>query len=489
MNRNTFRLASLLSLALGLMGAGPASCGSPDPDLCLGLDEQACLQTDGCAPAYYQPRCLCASCPEGVECPPCSCDAPDFASCSAEQPEPPPADRCAGLEESACMFEPGCAPTYFATEPGVRCASDRCLGDFAGCVEAPDTRSCADLDEAACVANPKCEAFYWGDGGIPGIEVAGCQSSFVGCRDAQQACPALACMLWCENGMARDENGCESCACNTGCSSDADCSPGQRCDVPELICLPDGPCPVPTGLCVPAQNECRTDADCAAGQRCEAGLMDCAEGQDCVGAYGLCVTDQCPPVACLLFCDTGFARDENGCETCQCAPANCMADSDCAAGEVCDATTGTCVATGCQPVVCDLWCEGGFARDERGCEVCACQPAGCSSDADCALGQVCESFATCTAIGCPPPPPSACVERTCQYDSDCAADAVCRPDPMDPCSADGVYCLQPARRICQAPCAGLDEAGCVARVDCSATYVNGGGWCGNEMVFSSCSDR
>jgi hypothetical protein len=53
-----------------------------------------------------------------------------------------------------------------------------------------------------------------------------------------------------------------------------------------------------------------------------------------------------------------------------------------------DCGGGTCVASACDPVVCDLFCEFGFQTDEQGCEICACNepPApdcGCESDADC----------------------------------------------------------------------------------------------------------
>ncbi|MDC0674129.1 hypothetical protein [Nannocystis radixulma] len=87
------------------------------------------------------------------------------------------------------------------------------------------------------------------------------------------------------------------------------------------------------------------DKGCPEGQTCEIGL-------DCV------------PSACV--CDPVT-------EQINCTP---------------DCGGGTCVASLCDPVVCNLFCEFGFQKDEQGCEICACNepPApdcGCESDADC----------------------------------------------------------------------------------------------------------
>ena len=113
---------------------------------------------------------------------------------------------------------------------------------------------------------------------------------------------------------------------------------------------------------------------------------------------------------------------------------------------------------------------------------------GCASDADCAPGQVCEGMATCAGTDCPPPPPAMCVDRECTSDADCADGSVCVADPNDPCSTPDEQCFDIARHICRAPCAALDESACLARSDCSASYGQVGGWCGNEMGFIGCAD-
>jgi Cys-rich repeat protein len=90
---------------------------------------------------------------------------------------------------------------------------------------------------------------------------------------------------------------------------------------------------------------------------------------------------------------------------CGAGPAACVADADCAAGEV-------CVDGACQPAaecVADADCAAGEA-----CVDGACQPAAeCVADADCAAGEVCVG-------GACEPAPAACVA-----DADCAAGEAC----------------------------------------------------------------
>jgi hypothetical protein len=71
-----------------------------------------------------------------------------------------------------------------------------------------------------------------------------------------------------------------------------------------------------------------------------------------------------------------------------CVPSACTCDEE-SQQVICtpDCGGGTCVdAALCDPVACDLFCEFGFQKDEMGCEICACNPppgCGCQADADC----------------------------------------------------------------------------------------------------------
>lgn len=307
--------------------------------------------------------------------------------------------------------------------------------------------------------------------------------------------------LQCMNGI------CINYFCPSDCSSDRECGEGFICQpvncltpegisgtqcVPaEIHCNSYTPCPVgmecqfydgcyldettgeivcvDDGICVPVQNDiCYSDLDCAAGQICF--FLDYAETGTCIA--------QCEPVTCDLYCEFGFKVDENGCEICVCneepnCPSECLSDADCGEGFICeqiycltpDGIPGSqCVYNnGCEPVMCDLYCEFGFKVDETGCEICVCNerpmecggfaglpcpegyecqydqnipdsmgvcvpvntcPFECVEDFDCGLGYTCEAVRCITADGqtgsvCSP------VIETCSYDSDCAANEVC----------------------------------------------------------------
>ncbi|ELT93045.1 hypothetical protein CAPTEDRAFT_59738, partial [Capitella teleta] len=56
----------------------------------------------------------------------------------------------------------------------------------------------------------------------------------------------------------------------------------------------------------------------------------------------------CPDLVCTVFCENGFKKDENGCDICQCAKPECP------------------------EVMCDVYCENGFKKNENGCDICQC---------------------------------------------------------------------------------------------------------------------
>lgn len=238
-------------------------------------------------------------------------------------------------------------------------------------------------------------------------------------------CERLACPpIWCEYGYATDASGCPTCTCN----------PPPSC----------GPAP----LCDPY---------------CEFGVRIDARG---------CPTCECnpPPVCtgmvCPVYCEFGNVIDASGCPTCECNP-----------------------PPTCSPVACGLYCEFGFARDSSGCEICACNPPPpppgslCSSDYECAPGNVCDfSMPVCAAPDClpgSPCPPSmcwgtclpstTCVPVTCDLycpygfarDASGCETCACNPPPPPPPPP-------PPVRLC------LDDTGC-------ATYE----YCDHSICFTA----
>lgn len=119
------------------------------------------------------------------------------------------------------------------------------------------------------------------------------------------------------------------------------------------------------------------------------------------------------------------------------ADTSCIADSDCAVGELCDSVTETC-ATECTT---DAECAPGeicVDRAEQDGSICIAD-SGCTTDADCASGETCNTdTGTCEASSCTTD--ADCPNGTCNTDtgqceaagctdnSDCASDQVCNSD-------------------------------------------------------------
>lgn len=298
--------------------------------------------------------------------------------------------------------------------------------DPKGCV--PPPAACAGLDEAACLARSDCSPSYAEVAdrcaGAGDTRCGGFSQVFKSCEP--KGCAPVTCELYCEGGFARDESGCEVCACQppAGCTSDAQCAPGERCGMFLGACKPGGECPPQTGRCVPVDPGCASDADCGPSERCAHYPVDCVQGYECEPLPG-----RCEPV--IQSCEQ---LDEKA----------CLARADCEAmyeGPRCGndpepAHFVGCKPAACLPVMCLLYCEKGFQTDERGCPTCACDDS-CQSDADCGAGQVC----SLPEIVCPPGMActqvarGACVDapKSCTDDGQCAAGERCSFNPMLNC--------------------------------------------------------
>lgn len=122
-----------------------------------------------------------------------------------------------------------------------------------------------------------------------------------------------------------------------------------------------------------------------AGDDSGAPATECAMAADCVLASSSCCG--CPEFA---MPDQGWV---DGCEVVECPPPE--DDAPCGAVTA-DCVSGVCTVA-CQPVTCELSCEGGFAVDATGCQVCAC--AGGSDAPQCTLDTDCVAVAA-DCCGC-----------------------------------------------------------------------------------------
>ena len=202
---------------------------------------------------------------------------------------------------------------------------------------------------------------------------------------------------------------CYESVCDATCTPQetASCGPGTSCtSTPKgELCVPDDCGCAPGMVCV--NNQC---VDACQGVVCPGSLacvtgscidlcaqIQCPAGQSC--SAGVC-SSPCNCFAGNLGCPTaGTACDSGG--TDQCVPAACVGVS-CAAGQVCDATSGTCVSFCNSAVMCP---SGQKCVDPGGC-VPLC------------TGVTCTGFLTCD------PTTGMCVDMTCQNVT-CFAPEVC----------------------------------------------------------------
>ena len=244
------------------------------------------------------------------------------------------------------------------------------------------------------------------------------------------------------------------------------------------------------GQAPPDEPVCKVASDCE-------GLPS----PDCIGDWS------CSQGACVFICGPKPVE-----------PVGCYSDADCKGGAVCSTSNGDCKAPpGCNKPgqACPAVCYGECVAPQGGCtsndqcakgEVCImppcpmidCPPGAtcpvpdcsgycqaeqpkptCQTDGDCAKGQTCVIDDWCP--GCPPgamcfwcpPPTGTCQNQAseCWSDADCAADQYCQPGAADcpPCKGGTpcMPCAMPAG-TCQPKNNGGD---CTSDADCQPGFA------------------
>ena len=216
-------------------------------------------------------------------------------------------------------------------------------------------------------------------------------------------CPVITCVMFCTDGLQKDEKGCDKCSCvrnggklatgTTSCKRDADgcCSElGYKMCPDQGICVSTSPnavipCkswgnnPPATGVIatpqvfgsgavpaapvtkpalatvrpLPAAQTIPLTLTGANFQQTSLPPVSSSLSTGVVSGVAAAGPSGCSDVMCAMYCPNGYQKDSRGCNKCACASLT--------AGGV------------CAPVDCGgSSCPGGFSKDSQGCPTCIC---------------------------------------------------------------------------------------------------------------------
>jgi hypothetical protein len=319
-----------------------------------------------------------------------------------------------------CVNDGDCATAGDACNGGT-CVPATCTDGFANPPETdvdcggPDCARCA--DGAVCLEDGDCESVF--------------------CDDASGTCAPCVADADCE------PYACQNGSCLTSCVDEADCDSVNWCEGD--VCVPDKTLGEPCGGFVECSSGSCVDGVCCDAP-CLGGCESCTMTGACVShAQGDSGDPSCTPLVC-----NGVGGD---------CPATCSADSDCVAGNYCNA--GSCLPVGVLGALCSTpnACATGNCADGRCCNTgcvnaCdACDSVGsegfCTPKSDGSAGDpACDPYLCSGTATCP---------MSCSVGADCIAGhfcggGLCLPlePPGSPCSsglecqsgfcADGVCC-------------------------------------------------
>ncbi|HEY3449686.1 MAG TPA: hypothetical protein VGK67_25250 [Myxococcales bacterium] len=400
------------------------------------------------------------------------------------------------------LLAAGCLP------PGDPPPTCKCQAGFVCVDNACQPLACSALDETDCLGRSDCQASYAETadrcatpGGDTEGRCGGYSRVFMGCEN--KVCQPVMCDLYCAHGMARDERGCEVCACAPAfCKSNQECLPNESCIFPAYDCAENALCEPPQGVCTPNTDPgCSSDAECRAGETCAFPEIVCPPNAFCAPSRGTCK----PAGGCTSDADCGVGRRCEFMDSCMAigcpeptAGGTCVDRTPCKDGAECG-WGQTCAMDPNDPCVNEV-CYF-FAPAQTYC-IPTCDTLG---ESDCLARRDCEAmyqgprcgndptpayFTGCKPVGCPPVMCDLwCAKgyrvdergcNTCQCDDSCASDADCLPGqvcvmPMVDC-APGSPCPM-VKGVCNTlPTGCASDAECAAGETCvfTSTYCGGG---------------
>jgi hypothetical protein len=269
------------------------------------------------------------------------------------------------------------------------------------------------------------------------------------------------------------------------CQADPRCElqSGGCCGGWPAVCVPKGS-PIPECACPSCDG--LDEATCKHTNGCRADY--CTECS-CTPTFAACVALGAPPVPCPGGCNPSCGcngMNEQACIAAEsslgCTPSYCP---DCHGGNTYTGCLGPNQGVSACPAVCPVECHGNsdcsggqlcFAPGQPGCGT--CRPLkSCSTDANCAAGEVCD-VAACSCTGglvCTP----ACSSKSCPAGQSCGSNGHCAPVA---CSSTG-QC--PAYFDCVYPPGDGNGTAYCARIACSSDSDCGGGYCVDSACYGT----
>jgi Cys-rich repeat protein len=303
--------------------------------------------------------------------------------------------------------------------------------------------------------------------GADGLCTNGCDSATAGCPMGKYCLPGSATCV--------------------ECTMDSQCGPNRICDAlhicrgactsPSMPCAQGTVCDADAGVCV----GCLSNANCSMPPVCDPvtrTCVGCLSGSDCNGALAVCNPGTQTCVGCVADGDCGTGQV---CKNNSCVPGCSAQHTSCLNNLVCDTASGTCVTC-----TTDAQCGGATPRCDTVSH--SCKPCLSGASDNCPMGEYCRPDFVCergckTNAECPS---GQCVNHSCAgctNDAQCAAGLVCQNGTcISSCSATNP--CGAGKDCCNQHCVDLqsDNANCMV---CGQACNGGQTCCGGQCLVTN----
>jgi hypothetical protein len=344
---------------------------------------------------------------------------------------------------NTCATDGDCVSTAYCATGGT-CAAKKAQGDACTANNQCGTGNCVD---GVCCASPACGSCQACNVGA-GANAGTCQPVAAGTTDPKAVCLDNLPASCGTNGKCDGAGGCQKYADGTSCAT-ATC-PAGTATLKKAGSCSGGACSIPTTACAPYFCNGGTGAGAACHTTCNVD-GDCASGNYCTGTGGTCVAKGVAGDACTT---------DHQCGTGHCVDLVCCGSASCGSCQACNvgASAGTCA-----PVAAGTVDPKGVCLDNLA--------ASCGTNGKCDGAGGCQKYAdgtTCAAATCPAGTATLKQTGTCSGGTCSVPTTACAPYFCNGGTGAGAAC----------------HATCSADGDCATGYycTGVGGTCALKIV-------